>query len=246
MSIEAAAAILRASKYVVAFTGAGISTESGIPDFRSKGGLWERYDPDVYANFYVFLRHPEHYWKMEADLSAQLRAVQPNPAHYALVELERKDKLKAIITQNVDRLHKRAGSTVPIFELHGSAEKARCLTCGTDYPGDEILQRVWDGDPAPKCDACGGLVKPCVVLFGESLPSETVNGAFAQVNKCDCLLMIGTSLVVSPANQVPSMAKDRGAAVIFVNLEPTFMDDVADEVLRGKAGEILPKLVSQV
>ncbi len=246
MSIEAAAAILRASKYVVAFTGAGVSTESGIPDFRSKGGLWDRYDPDVCANIHVFLRHPEHYWKMEADLSAQLRSVQPNPAHNALVDLERKGKLKAIITQNVDRLHQRAGSTVPIFELHGSAEKARCLTCEAEYSGDEILQRVWDGDPAPTCDACGGLVKPCVVLFGEGLPPDAVHGAFENAKKCDCLLIIGTSLRVTPANQVPGMAKDRGAAVIFVNLEPTFMDDMADVVLHGKAGEILPKLVKQV
>ncbi len=231
---------------MVAFTGAGISTESGIPDFRSKGGLWERYDANVCANIHVFLRHPEHYWKMEADLSAQLRTTLPNPAHYALVELERKGKLKAIITQNVDRLHKRAGSTVPIFELHGSAEKARCLSCGIEYRGDDILQRVWDGDPAPKCDACGGLVKPCVVLFGESLPSEAVDGAFDHADRCDCLLMIGSSLVVTPANQVPGRAKDHGAAVIIINLEPTFMDDVADVVLLGKAGVILPKLVSQV
>jgi NAD-dependent deacetylase len=245
-SLEAAASIIRESQSVVAFSGAGISTESGIPDFRSKGGLWDRYDPDIYANYQVFLRQPELYWQMEAEMSADLKKAEPNPAHYALVKLERRGKLKAIITQNVDRLHRRSGSAVPIFELHGSAETAGCVDCGKQYPGDEILEKVWGGDPSPTCSVCGGLVKPNVVLFGESLNSETVRGAFDFASSCDCLLVIGSSLVVAPANQIPILAKSRGAAVIFINREPTILDELADVILRGSAGDILTQLVELI
>jgi NAD-dependent deacetylase len=245
-SLEAAASIIRESQSVVAFSGAGISTESGIPDFRSKGGLWERYDPDIYANYQVFLRQPELYWQMEAEMSADLKKAEPNAAHYALVELEQKGKLKAIITQNVDRLHRRSGSTVPIFELHGSAETASCVECGQQYPGDQILEKVWGGDPAPKCAACGGLVKPNVVLFGESLSEKIVQGAFDSVYSCDCLLVIGSSLVVTPANQIPLAAKNHGAAIIFINREPTILDEIADVILRGSAGKILTQLAELI
>jgi NAD-dependent deacetylase len=241
--LDAAKNIIQSSNNIVAFTGAGISTESGIPDFRSPGGLWEKFDPNIYANFKVFKKDPSKYWELEREVTKLVEPAKPNPAHYALVTLEKQHKLKAIVTQNIDMLHQRAGSAVPIYELHGSPITAKCLKCNQKYSRAELLNKM-NSESIPKCNICKGLIKPNVVLFFEELPSDAVYGAITAVQNCDCLLMIGSSLLVAPANQVPFFAKESGAKIIFINYEPTLFDEIADVCLVGKAGDILPKIVA--
>lgn len=230
---------------VVAFTGAGISVASGIPDFRSPGGLWERYDPSLYANFQVFLRDPHYYWELARELTPTVYGAEPNPAHVALVELERLGKLTAVITQNVDLLHKRAGTRVPIIKLHGSYETCTCMECGREVPRLDVVERVEAGEAVPRCE-CGGLIQSGAILFGQPLDGEVVERAFWASQGCDCFLVVGSSLVVTPANQMPVAAKSVGAAVIIANLESTRLDHLADVLLRGDAAETLPALVDRV
>ncbi len=231
------------SRRAVVFTGAGISTESGIPDFRSPGGLWERFDPQVYANYRVFLKVPSKYWEMEREVTKIVQAADPNPAHKAIVKLEERGKLSAVITQNIDMLHQRAGTDSPIYELHGSAMTGTCVKCDALYKRQEILIKL-EKSQVPFCDECGGAIKYDVVLFNEMLPYETITKAIKATKKSDCLIVVGSSLLVSPANQLPLIAKNAGAKLIVVNIEETPIDNVADIVLRGKAGKILPKIVN--
>ncbi len=240
--LEQAIQIVRESSYIVAFTGAGVSTESGIDDFRSPGGLWSRYDPGKYANYQVFLKEPKYYWELALELTPAVFQAQPNPAHLALVELEKMGKLKAIITQNIDTLHQRAGSKVPVLELHGTYDYCYCLDCGEKTPRLEIIERVRQGEKVPRCH-CGGLIKSGAVLFGEPLPQEVVEQAYQHSAKCDCFIVIGSSLVVSPANYMPVLASRNGARLIFVNRDPTIMDDMASVILRGDAGENLHAII---
>jgi len=243
-----AAEIIKKSNRIVVFTGAGISTESGIPDFRSPGGLWSKYDPDIYANYFLFLKNPSPFWTMHHEVVNMLIKAKPNPAHYAIFELEKMRKLKAIITQNVDMLHQRAGSgtvhNVPIFELHGAFGDLYCMECDKKYNHDEIKGLLTKEEKiVPHCE-CGGVIKPTTILFGEQLPSKVLSGALNACSNCDCFLMIGSSLLVSPANQMPYLAKKNGANLIFINEEETFMNYTADLFLKGKVGEILPLIIS--
>lgn len=242
------AEIIGKSNRIVVFTGAGISTESGIPDFRSSGGLWSKYDPDVYANYFLFLKNPSPFWTMHHEVVEMLLIAKPNSAHYSIFELEKMGKLKAIITQNVDMLHQRAGSgtvnDVPIYELHGAFGELYCLKCNKKYNHDEIKDLLTEKEKiVPYCE-CGGVIKPTTILFGEQLPSKILSGAINACNNCDCFLMIGSSLLVTPANQMPYSAKNKGAKVIFINKEDTFMNNIADFFLKGKVGEILPKIIN--
>ncbi|MHA1734464.1 MAG: SIR2 family NAD-dependent protein deacylase [Promethearchaeota archaeon] len=234
--------ILRGSEYVVAFTGAGASTESGISDFRSPGGIWSRYDPNLYANYHVFLERPHLYWELALELTPAVFAAKPNPGHLALVDLEKQGKLRAIITQNIDTLHQRAGSEVPVLELHGTYGHCTCLECGKEFSRLDVVERVRNGERVPRC-TCGGLIKSGAVLFGEPMPLRVVDEAYEHARRSDCFVVIGSSLVVSPANQMPIVAKSSGARLIIVNRDPTHLDHLADVVLRGKSGDILPKLV---
>ncbi len=251
-AIRKAAEILKKAENVVAFTGAGISVESGIPDFRSRGGLWERFDPGLYASYYTFLEEPHFYWNLEKELRKMINDVKPNPAHYALVDLEKMGKLSAIITQNIDMLHQAAGSTVSIYELHGSAAKGHCVHCGMEYSREKIIEKMEQiKDPesdeeVPHCDSCKGLVKFDVVLFGESLPAGVFSQAEDAAQNCDAMLVIGSSLAVAPANMLPAIARMTGASIILVNLDAPIMDSGADVHVRGKAGEILPKIVEML
>jgi len=241
--IETAAEIIRNSNNIVVFTGAGSSTESGIADFRSEGGLWSRYDPSIYANYFYFLEDPSKFWEMHNELVDILVKAEPNPIHLGVVELEKRGKVSAIITQNVDALHQKAGSgkyrPVPIFELHGSYIKLECIECKKEFDFDEV-ETI--NIKYPLCE-CGGFIKPKVVLFGEALPSGVLDAAMDAAQNCDCFLMIGSSLLVSPANFLPPIAKQSGAKLIFINRDPTPLDGIADIFLKGSGGEILSEII---
>jgi NAD-dependent deacetylase len=236
--------IIRNSNNIAVFTGAGSSTESGIADFRSEGGLWSKYDPGIYANYFYFLQDPTKFWQMHNDLVDVLINAEPNPIHLAIVELEKLGKVNAIITQNIDALHQKAGSgtykNVPIYELHGSYLKLECIECKKEYDFEKVDSK---DVKYPICD-CNGFIKPKVVLFGEALPSRVLEAAIKASKECDCFLMVGSSLLVSPANYLPSVAKQNGANVIFINREHTAMDGIADIFLQGSGGEILSEIIN--
>jgi NAD-dependent deacetylase len=247
--LERGAEIIATAGRVVAFTGAGVSTESGIPDFRGSDGLWSKYDPDDFS-FPRFMRSVEarqRYWTLGRQLYAVMRTARPNAAHQALVALERLGLLDCVITQNVDDLHQRSGLDVArIIELHGNATRVRCLECDRRYPRDAIQARLEAGEVVPLCEACGGLLKPLTVLFGEPMPVAEVQRAEARVRAAGCVLVVGSSLAVYPAAYLPVYAREAGAPVIVVNLTPTRLDHVADVVLTGPAGPILAALVARV
>ena len=243
--ITDAANIIKESNYIVVFTGAGISTESGIDDFRSEGGLWSRYDPAIYASYHYFLDDPSKFWEMHNELEGLVVNAEPNPAHHAIAELEKLGKVKAIITQNVDMLHQKAGSGnygAKIYELHGQYGTLECVKCRKEFQYEEIDTK---SVKYPVCE-CSGFIKPKVVLFGESLPMGVMEGAMNACRDCDCFLMVGSSLVVSPANFMPSIAKQYGASIIFINRESTVMDNLADIFIFGSASEIFTALMNKI
>lgn len=239
--MEQAARLIRSSKYTIALTGAGISAESGIPTFRGHQGLWQKYDPLEYAHIKSFIKNPEKIWKVMYELDEIMQKARPNPAHFALSELEGKGYIKAIITQNVDNLHQAAGSR-SVIEFHGNAKRLICLDCGKIYQREEIDRSVL----VPRCK-CNGLLKPDVVFFGESIPEEALNSANQEVNACDLMLTIGTSAEVVPANILPWEAKRSGAKIIEVNLERTNLtDEITDIFLKGSASQILTILLKEI
>lgn len=238
---ERVARIIRGSRRVVALTGSGISVESGIPDFRSPGGLWTRYDPSIYATFESFINEPSRFWEMAAELNPLLEGAEPNPAHRAVAELEKLGKCEAVITQNIDHLHQRAGSSL-VLELHGTYRTGKCLECGCSYGYDEIKElAAWGG--LPTCPGCRGSIKPDVVFFGEPLNAPVLHRAVELATSCDLMLVIGCGLEVYPAATLPTYAKKSGATLAFVNVAQTAYDDIADEILLGKAGEVMPLLL---
>ena len=240
-AIAKAAVLLAEARSAVAFTGAGISEESGLPTYRGKDGLWTKFDPYKVASIEEFRKDPSIYWRY--SLEHRRIGADPNPAHRALVALERASGLKAVITQNTDGLHQRAGST-DVIELHGSSAAVVCLDCDARYPRPEIdaLNRA---HCPPACPACSGRhLKPTVVLFGEPLPIEALARAQGLAAQADVMLVVGSSLQVYPAAGIPRLARDSGAELVIVNAEPTPFDGWARVVLRGKAGEILPRLVN--
>jgi NAD-dependent deacetylase len=231
----------------VVFTGAGISTESGIPDFRGPGGLWDRYAP---IEFHDFLQDPQarrETWRRGLQTYPVVLAAQPNPAHLAVARLERLGRLSQLITQNIDGLHQRAGSSPElIVELHGNAHTVRCLACEARYDRLAIHTRVEAGEPEPSCECCGGLLKPATVSFGEPMPLEAVRLAESAARACDLFLVVGSSLVVYPAAALPQLALRAGSPLAIVNATETHLDPFASVRLEGKAGEILPELVQRL
>jgi NAD-dependent deacetylase len=221
----------------VALTGAGISAESGIPTFRSRGGLWEKFDPAVYASIEVFRRDPAKYWSIRGDFIRNYDAYQPNPGHLALAELEAMGLLRHVITQNIDGLHRKAGSR-SVTEIHGSLREILCLSCAREYRAPHIPEGM------PPCCECGGVLKPNTVLFGESLPPGALETAWRESGTCRVMLVIGTSAVVQPAASLPHVAMEHGALVVEVNIERAFSG--AAHFLEGKAGTILPELMSEI
>ena len=247
--LDRAAELLATTGRIVAFTGAGVSTESGIPDFRSPTGLWGRYDPDDFS-FPNFMRSEDarrRYWAVGRELYAAIRGAQPNAAHRALVTLERLGLLDCVITQNVDNLHQQAGTDPgKVIELHGNATRVRCLRCDRRYARDEIQQRLVAGEPVPACEACGGILKPLTVLFGEPMPAGVVDVAAERSRAAGSFLVVGSSLAVYPAAYMPNHAKEAGARLVVVNLTPTRLDHVADVMLAGPAGPIVAGIVERV
>jgi len=246
--IEQLAQLIIRSKKTIVFTGAGVSTESGIPDFRGPGGIWSRYDPEDFT-IQRFLSSPaarQALWKMSAE-SGLLTEAEPNPAHYAITELHRLGKLDCVITQNIDNLHQKAG--VPedkVFELHGNTRWAVCLSCNRRFPMPEVLQRMKEGVEVPDCPDCRGILKPDAVLFGEALPQEVLQEATRRSLNCDLFIVIGSTLVVYPAAYMPTYALRAGASLAIVNLTPTPLDRNATVVIRGEAGKVMPKVMEKV
>jgi len=236
------------AKRVVVFTGAGISTESGIPDFRSPGGIWERFDPDDFT-YQKFVSDPvarRKHWQMlrEGGLTTE---AQPNAAHYAIAELDRLGRLDCVITQNIDNLHQKAG--VPderVFELHGNMQWAVCLRCGRRYPFARISIRMEGGEEIPDCEDCHGLLKPAAVFFGESLPEEVLRAAASRAANCDLFIVIGSTLIVYPAAYMPVYAVESGAKLVIINLSATPMDEQAAVLMRTRAGEAMSMILQRV
>ena len=243
--IECAADLIRRAHYAVALTGAGVSTPSGIPDFRSpESGLWEKNNPMVVASIWSFRTNPQIFYNWLRPLAELMLYAQPNPAHLALAYLEQQGFIKAIITQNIDGLHQKAGAR-HVLEVHGHMRQATCIRCYKQVPANSLVARFLVTGQAPHCD-CGGVFKPDAILFGEQLPIRVLNAAIAEARRCDLLLVAGSSLGVVPAAELPSVAADHGARAIIVNLEPTEFDPRADLVIHGDVAEVLPRIAERL
>lgn len=235
------AEIIRRHPRVVALTGAGISVESGIPDFRSPGGLWERFDPMEYAHIQSFRRNPAKVWQLLKEIDETITRARPNPAHYALAELEARGFLAGIITQNVDNLHQAAGSK-RVVEYHGNARRFICDTCKGQHPRETL-----DLSHTPLYCLCGGLIRPDVVFFGEAIPPAAQAEAEELAQHCDLLLVIGTSGEVAPASYIPAIAREWHAVIVENNLEPTRLTyTLTDHFLPGSAGKLLPLVLEDL
>ena len=238
--IKRVARIICQSKQTLALTGAGISVESGIPDFRSPGGLWERFDPIEYATIEAFSADPEKVWLMLQEVSVLLNRARPNPAHTGLGRLQQMGLLHTIITQNIDNLHQEGGAT-RVIEYHGNSKTLSCLWCDDRYSAAELKGQV-----PPKCD-CGRILKPDVVFFGEPISGRALRDAYELASGCDTLLVLGTSAEVAPANTIPQAAKMAGATIIEINVAPTVLSNyLTDIFLKGKASEVVTALVQEI
>jgi len=230
----------------IVFTGAGISTESGIPDFRSKGGIWDQYRPVYFDEFMSSKEARIEYWKRKVALYPDLVKAKPNPAHMAVAQLHDMGLLEAVITQNVDGLHQDSG--VPgdrVIELHGNTRRARCMSCKKTVSLDEVHRRIQQGDSAPKCE-CGGYLKSDTISFGQAMPVEAVEKATQLSRNADFFMVVGSTLLVHPAAAMPAYAVENGSFLTIVNLSETPYDDRAEVLIRGKAGEVLPAIVQDV
>jgi NAD-dependent deacetylase len=228
---------------IVGFSGAGISTESGIPDFRTPGGIWSTNRIIDFEEYCSSRSARVESWKQKFAIWPAMRDAQPNAGHHAFVELERQGKLIAMITQNIDGLHQRAGQSSDLMiELHGTMVDAQCLTCGDRTPMDVVLDRVSSGDESPECHDCGGLLKPATISFGQAMPAREMERAMGACMECDLLIAVGSSLVVHPAAALPLLAKHHGARLVIVNRTATPLDDMADAVVRDEIGAVMPVL----
>lgn len=230
--------VLERADRVVAFTGAGISAESGVPTFRSAGGIWQNMRPEELASMAGFMRNPELVWEWYAQRKRIMADVRPNLGHTALARMEKLFPHFSVITQNIDNLHRRAGSAT-VFELHGNIERNYCMSCGLGYTNDEVL----GVQGVPVCTSCGGRIRPDVVWFGEMLPEDQWAHAVAAAERADLFLSVGTSAVVYPAASLPLVARQTGAYLVEINPETTPLTERADEFLQGQAGEVLPVLL---
>ncbi len=244
--IDIAAHLIRNSHYCVALTGAGTSTPSDIPDFRSPGsGLWQRYDSMEVASLSAFRKDPQRFYDWVRPLAQVILQAQPNPAHLALAQLEKAGKLQAIITQNIDGLHQRAGSK-RVFEVHGSLGTMTCIQCGLAQPSEPYFPKFIERGEIPRCPRCAGVLKPDVILFDELLPPHIWEQAYDHARRCDVMLVVGSSLEVLPVGGLPAEAVRRGAALIINNRQPTHMDRQAAVLLRGDLAQVVPAIVKAV
>ena len=251
-SLDQAAALIRLSKHVVALAGAGLSVESGIPPFRGPGGLWTKYGEPTNLSYKEFLRDPEEWWEARFrnedrpgdptyELKVAVDQAKPNPGHYAMVEMEQQGFLQYVVTQNVDNLHRVAGSQ-NMLEIHGNRTWLRCIDCADRQPRDGYH---FDSLP-PRCTKCGGIIKMDTVMFGEPIPADVLLACRQQAETCDCMLLVGTSGTVNPAARLPIVAKELGATLIEINPDQTSLTPWCDIVLNGPSGEILPLLLNRL
>lgn len=230
----------------VVFTGAGISTESGIPDYRSKGGIWQKFQPVYFDEFMASEEARIEYWRRKMELYTSLVNASPNAAHRALVTLYEWGLVEAVITQNIDGLHQKAGFPAErVIELHGNTMRVRCMRCKTISSLQAAKERIDAGDLAPECE-CGGYLKPDTISFGQSMPIQEVRKAIQLSEHCDCFLVVGSTLLVQPAALMPGYARQAGAFLGIINLSETPYDEICDALIRGKAGDVLPKVVEEV
>jgi NAD-dependent deacetylase len=243
--IDAARELVNRASRILAFTGAGISTESGIPDFRSPGGVWATNRTVV---FDAFVRNRDdriEYWRQKAAIWPEMRDAKPNDGHLAFQKLQSEGRLLAMITQNIDGLFQKAGMPPrKIIELHGTTVDVACLSCGDLTTMDSACRRIREGDPAPQCLKCRGLLKPNTISFGQSLDADVLHRAEQLCEECDLLIAAGSSLIVQPAAGIPVLARQHGASLIIINRDPTPLDDLADEVIREPAGSTLSLLAA--
>ncbi|MBI5933116.1 MAG: NAD-dependent deacetylase [Chloroflexi bacterium] len=245
-SLEFAADLIRQSKRTVILTGAGISTPSGIPDFRSEGsGLWSRDEPMEVASLNTFRVAPERFYQWFRPLARQIFNAQPNPAHFALAKMEAAGLVRMIVTQNIDLLHQKAGAQ-RVAEMHGTLATLSCTHCFQQTKSEELLQPFIDGGAIPRCPKCGAVMKPDVILFGEQLPQKAWLEAQREARQCDLMLVAGSSLEVLPVAGLPMQALDRGAHLIVVNNSPTYVNVRADLVITNDVAQVLPALAQQV
>lgn len=240
------AAKIAAGGNTVVFTGAGISTESGIPDYRSQGGIWDQFRPVYFDEFMSSRDARIEYWRQKNELYTDLLSAKPNAAHLAVAQLYQSGFVRTIITQNIDGLHQESG--IPdenVIELHGSNRRVRCMSCMKTSSIDDAHERISKGDPAPEC-ACGGYLKPDTVSFGQSMPAAELQRAIDLSRDCDIFIVIGSTLLVQPAALLPDYARQAGAYLAIVNLSETPYDAVCDVLIQGKAGDVLPEVVGAV
>lgn len=229
------------SRAIVAFSGAGISTPSGIPDFRSPGGVWTRHQPVLYPDFLASEDARRRYWAARREMYADFRHAKPNAAHLALARLEERGRLKAVVTQNIDGLHQAAGSR-RVVELHGTNRRVICVRCRRDHDVERVYASLEEGCQAPTCEACSGPLKAATISFGQNLDPEVLDEAFRLAGEADLMLVLGSSLVVQPAAALPVAAAQAGARVVIVNRDETPLDGLAAAVIRGPLETVVPAL----
>jgi NAD-dependent deacetylase len=242
---QIAAKIKQRGKNII-FTGAGISTESGIPDYRSQGGIWDKFRPVYFDEFMSDREAREEYWRRWQELYQGIQQARPNAGHSAIARLDQMGLLEALITQNVDGLHQEAGlADKKIIELHGNTRRIRCMSCRNITATEEIQARLQSGDAAPECE-CGGYLKPDTISFGQAMPVDAVEKAAALSHTSDFFLVVGSTLLVQPAAHMPVYAKQNNAFLAIVNLSDTPCDNICDVLIRDKAGKVLQRIVEKV
>lgn len=245
--IAKGADLINNAEKILVFSGAGLSTESGIPDFRSPGGLWSKYDPsDFYFDKIISDEKARvKYWQMSTETYQIIKDAVPNRAHLAIKTLEDMEKLIAIVTQNIDRLHHKAGNSPDkIIEIHGTVSSVSCLDCGKTYDRDDIEERLRSDVKVPYCDDCSGILKPDTISFGQAMPTDKMALAFTYAQECNLCIVLGSSLVVYPAASVPAHAVERGAALMIINRDETPLDSQADVVIHESVSSALGQMVT--
>jgi NAD-dependent deacetylase len=247
MELEELAVRIKNARSIVFFTGAGISTESGVPDFRSPGGVWTKYQPVLFQDFLASESARVQHWLLKKATYELFKTVEPNGAHYAICEYEKRGQLLGLITQNIDGLHKLAGSSDEnLVELHGTDRLVTCLNCGKRYQPADVYEHLGETFAAPRCDECGGFLKSANVSFGQSMPVEAMQRAQAWSEKADIFMVLGSSLQVQPAASFPVIAKRAGALLAIINRDPTPLDDIADFIHNGPIGDFFRRLQAGV
>jgi len=244
--IAKGAELIKEAEKILVFSGAGLSTESGIPDFRSPGGVWSKYDPsDFYFDRFVSdERARVKYWQMSTEFYQTMKDATPNRAHLAIKVMEDTGKLIAVVTQNIDRLHHKAGNSPDkIIEVHGTAFSVSCLSCGKSYDRDEIQERISSGVKVPSCDDCSGILKPDTISFGQAMPQDKMARAMTHARECDLCIVLGSSLVVYPAASVPVNAAESGAKLMIINRDETPLDSMAELVVHESVSQALGDMV---